>query len=104
MATEYPDQMKIRSEARRRRSTAEDGFVLVAVIFMLAILVLSLAVAAPRIKQELQRDREVEATQRGKQYIRAIQLYYLKFHKYPPNLEALENTDSVRFLRKRYVD
>jgi len=104
MATEYPDQMKIRSEARRRRSTAEDGFVLVAVIFMLAILVLSLAVAAPRIKQELQRDREVEATHRGKQYIRAIQLYYLKFHKYPPNLEALENTDSVRFLRKRYVD
>jgi type II secretory pathway pseudopilin PulG len=96
--------MIIRSEARRRRSTAENGFVLVVVIFMLAILVLSLAVAAPRIKQALQRDREVEAIHRGKQYVRAVQLYYRKFHAYPPNLDALEKTDNVRFLRKRYID
>ena len=103
MATENPDRMKIRSKARRR-STAEDGYVLVAVMFMLAILVLSLAVAAPRVKQALERDREVEATHRGKQYIRAIQLYYRKYHAYPPNLDALVMTDNVRFLRKKYVD
>jgi type II secretory pathway pseudopilin PulG len=104
MATEYFDRMKIRSDAPRSRSTAEDGYVLVAVMFMLAILVLSLAVAAPRIKQALERDRELEAMNRGKQYIRAIRLYYKKFNAYPPNIEALENTNNLRFLRKRYVD
>jgi type II secretory pathway pseudopilin PulG len=96
--------MKTRSEMPRRHSTAENGFVLVAVMFMLAILVLSLAVAAPRIRQQLQRDRELEATHRGKQYIRAIQLYYRKFHAYPPNMDALVKTNEVRFLRKKYTD
>jgi hypothetical protein len=95
--------MKARSDARRR-SAAEDGYILVAVMFMLTILVLSLAVAAPRIKQALERDREVEATHRGKQYVRAIQLYYHKFHAYPPNVDALVMTNNVRFLRKKYVD
>jgi type II secretory pathway pseudopilin PulG len=73
-------------------------------IFLMAILVLSLTVAAPRIKQSLERDREVEAVHRGKQYIRAIQLYYRKFHAYPPSLDALVMTDDVRFLRKKYAD
>jgi type II secretory pathway pseudopilin PulG len=103
MATEYFDPVNIQSRARRR-ITAEDGYVLVAVVFMLAILMLSLAVAAPRIKQALERDREVEATHRGQQYIRAIQLYYRKYHVYPPNVDALVMTENVRFLRKKYVD
>jgi len=103
MITEYPHRMKIRS-VMRRRGSAEDGYVLVAVMFLMAILVLGLAVAAPRIKQELQRDREEEAIHRGKQYIRAIQLYYRKFHAYPPNLDALEKANDLRFLRKKYVD
>ncbi len=104
MVTDYSHQMKIRSEALRSRSTAEDGYVLVAVMFLLAILMLSLTVAAPRIKEALERDREVEATHRGKQYIRAIQLYYRKFHNYPSSMDALMMTDNVRFLRKKYVD
>jgi type II secretory pathway pseudopilin PulG len=95
--------MKTRIESRSS-STAENGFVLVAVMFMLAIIVLGLAVAAPRIEQQLQRDRELEATHRGKQYIRAIQLCYRKFHAYPPNVDALVKTNEVRFLRKKYTD
>jgi hypothetical protein len=38
------------------------------------------------------------------QYRRAIQLYYRKFHAYPPNVEALINTNDIRFLRKKYID
>jgi hypothetical protein len=38
------------------------------------------------------------------QYRRAIQLYYRKFHAYPPNVEALVNTNDIRFLRKKYID
>jgi len=77
---------------------------MVAVIFLLAILILGMAVAAPRIKESIQRDREVETMERGKQYIRAIQLYYRKFHAYPPNVDALVKTNDIRFLRKKYVD
>ena len=89
-----------------KRSTRqdEDGYMLVAVIFMMAILVLSLAVAVPKVKASIQRDREEETMHRGKQYIRAIQLYYRKFHAYPPNVDALVRTNEIRFLRKKYID
>ncbi len=71
---------------------------------MLAILILSLAIAVPRVRESIQRDREEETMQRGKQYIRAIQLYYRKFNAYPPNVDALVKTNNIRFLRKKYVD
>jgi type II secretory pathway pseudopilin PulG len=88
----------------RRKKPSEDGYMLVAVVFMMAILVLSLAVAVPKVKASIQRDREQETMQRGKQYIRAIQLYYRKFHAYPPSVDALVKTNEIRFLRKKYVD
>jgi len=88
----------------RHRKPSEDGYMLVAVIFMMAILVLSLAVAVPKVRASIQRDREEETMQRGKQYIRAIQLYYRKFHAYPPNIDALVKTNEIRFLRKKYID
>ncbi len=77
---------------------------LVVVIFMLAILILSLSVALPRVRESIQRDREEETMQRGKQYIRAVQLYYRKFNAYPPNVDALVKTNNIRFLRKKYID
>jgi type II secretory pathway pseudopilin PulG len=87
-----------------RHHPSEEGYILVAVIFMLAILILSLAVAIPRVREDIQRDREEETMQRGKQYIRAIQLYYKKFQAYPPNVDALVKTNDIRFLRKKYID
>ena len=89
---------------RRPVSPSEEGYILVAVIFMLAILILSLAVAAPKVSKDIQRDREVETMHRGKQYIRGIQMYYRKFNAYPPNLDALVKANNIRFLRKKYVD
>jgi len=38
------------------------------------------------------------------QYRRAIQLYYRKFHAFPPNAGALFNTNEIHFLRKKYND
>jgi type II secretory pathway pseudopilin PulG len=89
---------------RRRDRSSEDGYVLVTVIFLLALLVIGMTIAAPKVARAIQRDREVETMQRGKQYIRAIQLYYRKFGAYPPTVEALVNTNQMRFLRKRYLD
>lgn len=73
-------------------------------IFLMALLVLSLSVALPNMARSIQRDRDLETFHRGMQYRRAIQLYFRKFHAYPPNIEALVNTNDIRFLRKRYKD
>ncbi|MGA7243689.1 MAG: type II secretion system protein [Terracidiphilus sp.] len=89
---------------KRQPNPSEEGYILVAVIFMMAILILSLAIAVPRVRESIQRDREEETMQRGKQYVRAVQLYYRKFNAYPPNVDALVKTNNIRFLRKKYVD
>ncbi len=96
--------MRNAKTVRRSPARGEDGYVLVAVIFMLALLIISMAVAIPRVRKAIQRDREIETMHRGKQYVRAIQLYYRKFRRYPPNVDALVKTNEIRFLRKRYVD
>jgi type II secretory pathway pseudopilin PulG len=96
--------MMKRFPIRRRTKPAEEGYILVAVIFMLAILMISLSLAAPAIKKSIQRDRELETMQRGKQYARAIKMYYKKFGAYPPNVDALVKTSNIRFLRKKYID
>lgn len=89
---------------RHPRKESEEGYVLVAVIFMMVILILSLSVALPKVREDIQRDRDQETMERGKQYIRAIQLYYRKFNAYPPNVDALVKTNDLRFLRKKYID
>ena len=73
-------------------------------IFLMALLVISLGIAAPQVAKSIQRDRDLETYHRGLQYRRAIQLYYRKFHAYPPNVDALVQTNNIRFLRKKYVD
>jgi type II secretory pathway pseudopilin PulG len=88
----------------RRRKPSEEGYMLVTVMFILAILMISLTVAAPLIKKDIQRDREVEMVHRGKQYARAVKLYYKQFGAYPMSVDALIKTNNVRFLRKKYID
>lgn len=94
--------MPNRSPIRRR--PAEEGYILIWVMFLLVIFTIAMSVAAPAIGKQIERDREVETMERGKQYIRAVQLYYKKFHAYPPNADALVNTNQIRFLRKKYID
>lgn len=83
---------------------SEQGYILLIAIFLMALLVLSLAVAAPQMAKSIQRDRDLETYHRGMQYRRAIQLYYRTFHAYPPNVDALVKTNNIRFLRKKYID
>ncbi len=87
-----------------KRKPSEEGYILVAVIFMVALLTISLSVALPQISKEIQRDRELETVQRGKQYARGVRMYFKKFGAYPPNVDAMINTNQVRFLRKKYKD
>jgi len=77
---------------------------LLAAMFMLAVLTISLTVAVPAVRKSIQRDHDIETLHRGKQYARAIQLYYRKFGAYPVSVDALVGTNGIRFLRQRYLD
>jgi len=85
-------------------SNSEAGYMLLAVVVMVALVLLALSVAAPVVARQLRREKEVESQHRAEEYVRAIQLYYRKTKSYPPSIKALENTNNVRFLRKQYVD
>lgn len=99
--------LKIWQHARARsgsRSGQEDGFILLAVLFLVALLLIGMAVAAPQIARSIQRDKDMELVHRGEQYKRAIKLYYRKFGTYPTSIDQLVETNNIRFLRKRYKD
>jgi type II secretory pathway pseudopilin PulG len=83
---------------------SEQGYVLLVLILFVALLAIAVTVTLPSIGFELKRDREEELIHRGVQYTRAIQHYVKKFGRYPTTLEQLENTNQVRFLRRRYKD
>jgi type II secretory pathway pseudopilin PulG len=88
----------------RRPKPSEEGYMLVTVMFILAILMISMTALAPAIKKSIQRDREVELMHRGKQYARAVKLYYKQFGAYPTSVDILLKANNQRFLRKKYVD
>jgi hypothetical protein len=90
-----------------RRARREDsGYALLMVIFMVASMLLLAAVAAPRVLTEGRREKEAEMVWRGKQYTRAVRLYYQKNGRYPQTLEDLSkpNATGAHYLRKSYKD
>ena len=94
--------MVIRKDCRE--SDSEAGYILLAVIFLTVILLVSLAIAAPKIAISIQRDKEMETIHRGEQYKRALKLYYQKYGSYPTSVDQLKETNQIRFLRKVYAD
>ena len=87
-----------------RRSNPQRGYVLLVVLFLLAVLTISLLVASESVVTQIRRDREQEMVHRGQQYVRAIRRYYRKFGRYPAKIEDLEVSNNIRFLRRRYKD
>jgi hypothetical protein len=71
---------------------------------MAAIIAISLYMELPRVAFEAQRDKEQLLIDRGEQYSRAVMLYVRKFNRYPADFDALQNTQNLRFLRRKYVD
>ncbi len=85
-----------------RRS--ERGYILLMLMLFVTLMVIAAGVVAPTIAFRVRRDREEEMIHRGTQYSRAIQRYVKKTGRYPTRLEDLENTNNIRFLRRRYKD
>ena len=89
------------SVPRRQR---ESGAMLLSVLFMMALMIIVALAVVPSFVMQARRDRELEMIHRGTEYARAVKKYYKKFGQYPANLEQLQNTNQIRFLRKRYKD
>jgi type II secretory pathway pseudopilin PulG len=89
----------------RRARSKESGYVLLAVMLTLTLMLIALSVEAPRIAQQIKRDNEEEMIHRGKDYATAVKRFVHKNGgRYPASIEQLENTNHIRFLRKKYVD
>src|SRR5947209_1674859 len=89
---------------RRPAKQHEEGYILAGVMLLLAVFVIMMSIAVPKMREDIRRDQELETMQRGKQYIRAIQLFYRRFGRFPIRVEELEDTNGMRFLRRRYPD
>jgi len=83
---------------------AQRGYMLITLMLALALITIALLTVLPEIGQQIRRDREEEMRNRGTAYMRAIQHFYKKFGRYPSRIEELENTNNLRFIRKRYKD
>src|SRR5271157_3286247 len=102
VCSNYPLAVRPPSDPRRRQR--DGGYMLLAILLLMAVMIIAAPVEAPRIVQQIKRDREEEMIHRGTEYARAIKKYYKKFGRYPANLEQLDNTNQIRFLRQRYKD
>lgn len=83
---------------------ADEGYMLLGLIVAIAVLLLWLGVATSNAAFAIRRDREVETARRADQYVRAIRLYYKKFGHYPGSIDQLENSNNIRFLRRKWID
>jgi len=92
------------SSVKTRRQSEQGGFALLMVFLMAAIVALMLYQQLPRVAFESEREKEQLLIDRGEQYTRAIQLYYMANNRqWPTSIDDLEKREK-RFLRRRYVD
>lgn len=82
----------------------EEGYVLLVLLLVVALLSISFLGVIQNIAFEIRRDREEEMIHRGVQYSRAVRKFVNVFRRYPFSIEELENTNNIRCLRKRYKD
>jgi type II secretory pathway pseudopilin PulG len=95
----------LRSQITNHKSQIRQrGYMMITLMLALALITIACSPSCPSIKQQIMRDREEEMSHRGTAYMRAIQHFYKKFGRYPTRVEELENTNNLRFLRKRYTD
>jgi type II secretory pathway pseudopilin PulG len=73
-----------------------------ALLVAVAVMAVAMTVALPAWHHEVQREKEEELIFRGRQYVRAIQLYQRQYAAaYPTDVDMLVKQ---KFLRKRYAD
>ncbi len=88
-----------------RKKSGQEGYVLLALMLAFTMILIALSIEAPRIAQQIKRDKEEELYHRGMDYATAIKRFVHKSGgRYPLSVDQLEDTNHIRFLRKRYKD
>jgi len=90
--------------AKVPRNDRRSGFALAALIFFLTAASILIAAAVPVYQMQAKRIQEEELIFRGEEYMRAIQKFQRKFGVYPPSVDAMLETNGLKFLRKAYKD
>lgn len=89
----------------RHHCHPERGYALLFILFLVALVIIGGSVALMNQLTEGERQRESEMIWRGKQYQRAIGLYYRKFGRFPTSIRNLvKGENNIRFLRQAYKD
>ena len=96
--------MRIGLSSRTPRLTGEHGYVLLSLLLLIAVLMIAATAATSNLTMQIQRDREEELIHRAMQYRRAVRQYAKATGRFPMSLDQLENTNGIRFLRRRYKD
>jgi type II secretory pathway pseudopilin PulG len=73
-------------------------------MLLITVMMIAMTIEAPRIVQQIKREKEEELIHRGQEYAIAIRKFYRKNGTYPVSLDQLESTNNQRFLRKRWKD
>ena len=92
--------------AVRARRRTERGYAILLVLFLVTLMLIATISVAPNILTQGRREKETEMIWRGKQYTRAIKLYYRKTGKFPTSMDDLTKPKlgSLRFMRQAYKD
>jgi type II secretory pathway pseudopilin PulG len=84
---------------------SERGYMLAVLAVFTSVLLVTLTAAVINWQKAIQREREEELIFRGKQFMRAIELWQRKFPgTFPTTIDALLSTSNTRFLRKKWKD
>ncbi len=84
--------------------TQEGGFLLLGVLFMVLLILIALAIAAPKVAESIRRDKEDRNHTPRKAICPRDPHLLRKYGRYPNSIDQLMKTDNQRFLRKRYLD
>lgn len=82
----------------------QGGYILITLMLFFTVLAIAALAVLPDVVHQAKRDREDEMIHRELQYSRAVRRFFKKFGRYPTRVEDLENSNNIRFLRKRYKD
>jgi len=95
-----------RRPAVRARRRSERGYAILLVLFVVTLMLIATISVAPNILTQGRREKETEMIWRGKQYTRAVKLYYRKTGKFPTSMDDLTKPKlgSLRFMRQAYKD
>lgn len=82
----------------------ERGYALIALLALMTVLMITMMAAAPSVRHQTRRERELEAIARGEEVAEAIRLYIHYAHRPPTSMEELQEgppfgTKKVQVLR-----